>query len=44
MNDAAFANAFAISHVAPGPNSIMVSLIGWQLAGMPVYWLPRSPS
>lgn len=34
MNDAAFANAFAISHVAPGPNSIMVSLIGWQLAGV----------
>jgi chromate transporter len=34
MNDAAFSNAFAISHVAPGPNSIMVSLIGWQVAGI----------
>jgi chromate transporter len=34
MTDASFANAFAISHVAPGPNSIMVSLIGWQLAGV----------
>ena len=32
MSDAAFANAFAIAQVAPGPNSIMVSLIGWQLA------------
>jgi chromate transporter len=34
MNDAAFANLFAISHAAPGPNIIMVSLIGWQLAGL----------
>jgi chromate transporter len=34
MNDASFANLFAISHAAPGPNIIMVSLIGWQLAGV----------
>jgi chromate transporter len=34
MSDAAFANLFAISHVAPGPNIIMVSLIGFQLAGL----------
>jgi chromate transporter len=34
MNDAAFADLFAISHAAPGPNIIMVSLIGWQLAGL----------
>lgn len=34
MNDAAFANLFAISHAAPGPNIILVSLIGWQLAGV----------
>jgi chromate transporter len=34
MNEAAFANLFAISHVAPGPNIIMVSLIGFQLAGL----------
>jgi chromate transporter len=34
MNDAAFANLFAISHAAPGPNIIMVSLIGFQLAGL----------
>jgi chromate transporter len=34
MNDAAFTNLFAISHAAPGPNIIMVSLIGWQMAGL----------
>jgi chromate transporter len=34
MNDASFANLFAISHAAPGPNIIMVSLIGWQMAGL----------
>ncbi|WP_428540473.1 chromate transporter [Rhodopila sp.] len=34
MGDTAFANVFAISHAAPGPNIIMVSLIGWQLAGL----------
>ncbi|KIU53224.1 MULTISPECIES: chromate transporter [Bradyrhizobium] len=33
MNDTSFSNLFAISHAAPGPNIIMVSLIGWQLAG-----------
>ena len=34
MSDSAFANVFAISHAAPGPNIIMVSLVGWQLAGI----------
>jgi len=34
MNDATFANLFAISNAAPGPNIILVSLIGWQLAGL----------
>jgi chromate transporter len=34
MNDAAFANLFAIANAAPGPNIIIVSLIGWQLAGI----------
>ena len=34
MSDAAFANLFAISNAAPGPNIILVSLIGWQLAGL----------
>jgi chromate transporter len=34
MTNAGFADVFAISHAAPGPNIIMVSLIGWQLAGL----------
>lgn len=34
MDDAAFRDVFAISHAAPGPNIIMVSLIGWRLAGL----------
>lgn len=34
MDPAGFADVFAISHAAPGPNIIMVSLIGWQLAGL----------
>jgi len=34
MSDGGFADAFAISHAAPGPNIIMVSLIGWQVAGI----------
>lgn len=34
MSDAGFANAFAIAHAAPGPNIIMVSLIGWRIAGL----------
>jgi chromate transporter len=33
MTDAAFAHAFAIASAAPGPNVIVVSLIGWQVAG-----------
>ncbi|GGE27517.1 chromate transporter [Agaricicola taiwanensis] len=33
MNEATFADLFAISHAAPGPNVIMVSLIGWHMAG-----------
>ena len=34
MTDAVFTNLFAISNAAPGPNIILVSLIGWQLAGL----------
>ncbi len=33
MSDAAFAHTFAIASAAPGPNVIVVSLIGWQVAG-----------
>jgi chromate transporter len=35
MTDAAFAHTFAIASAAPGPNVIVVSLIGWQVAGWP---------
>lgn len=35
MSDAAFTHAFAIATAAPGPNVILVSLIGWRVAGLP---------
>lgn len=35
MTDAAFASAFAIANASPGPNVIFISLIGWQVAGLP---------
>ncbi len=35
MTDAVFAHTFAIASAAPGPNVIVVSLIGWQVAGWP---------
>lgn len=34
MSDAAFTSTFAIASAAPGPNIIVVSLVGWQVAGM----------
>lgn len=33
VDSATFANLFAIAQTAPGPNILIVSLIGWQLAG-----------
>jgi chromate transporter len=35
MSDAGFAELFAISQVAPGPSILLVSLIGWRVAGLP---------
>ena len=35
MSDATFAQLFALAQVAPGPNILVVSLIGWHLAGGP---------
>jgi chromate transporter len=35
MTDAVFTHTFAIASAAPGPNVIVVSLIGWQVAGWP---------
>lgn len=34
MNDRTFADIFAISRVAPGPNIIIVTLIGYHVAGI----------
>ena len=33
MDDTTFANLFAIAQAAPGPNVLIVSLIGWHVAG-----------
>lgn len=33
MDDQTFAHLFAISQIAPGPNILVVSLIGWHVAG-----------
>lgn len=34
MDDATFVNLFAIAQVAPGPNAMVISLIGWKIAGL----------
>ena len=35
MSDATFANLVAIGQTAPGPNVLIVSMIGWHMAGVP---------
>jgi chromate transporter len=35
MSDARFAQLFALAQAAPGPNVLVVGLIGWQVAGLP---------
>ena len=35
MSEAAFIQAFAVAHAAPGPNILMTSLFGLQIAGLP---------
>ncbi|HLZ28900.1 MAG TPA: chromate transporter [Chloroflexota bacterium] len=35
MTEAEFANAFVLAQAVPGPNILVVSLIGWHLAGVP---------
>ena len=35
MSEAEFANAFVLAQVVPGPNILVVSLIGWHVAGVP---------
>jgi chromate transporter len=34
MNDTTFANLYALSQAAPGPNVIVVGLIGWHISGL----------
>jgi chromate transporter len=34
MSDAQFVTLFAVAQAAPGPNILVVSLIGWQIAGL----------
>ena len=34
MTDAEFSQLFALSQAAPGPNVLIVSLIGWKVAGV----------
>ena len=34
MDDATFAQLFAIAQAAPGPNLLVVTLIGWKVAGV----------
>ncbi|WP_029351337.1 chromate transporter [Bosea sp. 117] len=34
MTDAEFARAFAVAQAAPGPNILVVTLIGWHVAGV----------
>lgn len=35
IDEPGFLSLFALSQVTPGPNVLLVSLIGWQLAGLP---------
>ncbi|WP_407281042.1 chromate transporter [Aromatoleum evansii] len=35
MDETTFAHLFAIAQAAPGPNLLVVSLIGWKVAGIP---------
>ena len=34
MDDSTFTQLFAVAQLAPGPNVIVVTLIGWQVAGL----------
>ena len=35
LTEGQFVDAFAISRMAPGPGSLLVTLIGWDVAGLP---------
>ena len=35
MTSAEFAELFALAQLAPGPNAMVIALIGWKVAGVP---------
>jgi chromate transporter len=35
LDDATFTHLYAIAQAAPGPNVLVVTLIGWEVAGLP---------
>src|SRR3984957_1729058 len=35
LSDSQFADLYAISRAAPGPSTLIVALIGWQVCGLP---------
>ncbi len=35
LNDATFTHLYAIAQAAPGPNVLVVTLIGWEVGGLP---------
>ncbi len=35
LDDATFTHLYAIAQAAPGPNVLVVTLIGWEIAGLP---------
>ena len=35
MGSAEFAALFALAHMAPGPNMLVATLVGWRVAGLP---------
>lgn len=35
LDDTTFTHLYAIAQAAPGPNVLVVSLIGWEIAGLP---------
>lgn len=34
MNDSQFLDVFALSRITPGPGSLLVTLVGWQVGGL----------
>jgi chromate transporter len=39
MSAAELANLYALGQAAPGPNGLVVGLVGWQVAGLAGFWV-----